>query len=334
MIWLQWLMLPLFISSVAEAANPRVDLGYVQYEGLSDTTLNITTFFGIRYAAPPTGLSRWRAPVPIELDNDYTDAQIINATRPGPQCNQRLKSEDCLLLDVIAPLTPSLSSLLPVVVDIHGGGFVSGNTQTADASHFVSYARGSVIWVSIQYRLGAYGFLGAREVLADGDPNIGLLDQRSALQWVQKHISMFGGDPEKVTLWGVSAGGGSVVDQMIMDRDAVAVPYRAAVAESPWFQPYHDSDILEAQYRDLLSSSRCPDLACLRGLSEEALWMAANETIELGIARGLKASGDFYWGPYVDGTLIPDLPSIMLASGNYHSVPLLVDHSAQEGKRF
>jgi carboxylesterase type B len=89
-----------------------------------------------------------------------------------------------------------------------------------------------VIWVAIQYRLGAYGFLGSKEVLADGDPNIGLLDQLAAFEWVQRHITAFGGDPNQVTIWGTSAGASSVLNQLIINSTASKPPYRAAIAGS------------------------------------------------------------------------------------------------------
>lgn len=191
---------------------------------------SIDTYYGLRFAAAPVGDLRWRQAVPIETaPSTYAPSKTINATVPGPQCIQAsadsaaaaafigalssavpglaaaagatlynyTSSEDCLLLNVVVPTAPA-SSALPVVVGIHGGGYTSGNAGGIDGSQLVAYSSGSVIHVAIQYRLGAYGFLGAREVLADGAANLGLLDQQLAFQWVQKHISAFGGDPEKV----------------------------------------------------------------------------------------------------------------------------------------
>ena len=86
------------------------------------------------------------------------------------------------------------------------------------------------MWVSLQYRLSAYGFLSSEEIRDDGNANGGLLDQRSALQWIQRHIAAFGGDPSRVTIWGNSAGGGSVMNQMILYGGAPDPPFRAVVA--------------------------------------------------------------------------------------------------------
>lgn len=122
------------------------------------------------------------------------------------------------------------SSRLPVVVQIHGGGYTIGNSLTFDGHEFTAAANGSLIYVQIQYRLGPYGFLSSPSIRSNGTANAGLLDQRAALEWVQNHISAFGGDPNKVTIWGGSAGGGSVTNQMILyGANASSPPFSAAI---------------------------------------------------------------------------------------------------------
>lgn len=139
-------------------------------------------------------------------------------------------SEDCLHLDVIVPNRPS-SSDLPVLVQIHGGGYTFGNSLTYDGQQFTAAANGSLIWVQIQYRLGPYGFLSSDEIKANGTANAGLLDQREALEWVRRHIGAFGGDPDRVTIWGGSAGGGSVTSQlMLYGGSDPNPPFAAAIA--------------------------------------------------------------------------------------------------------
>lgn len=120
-------------------------------------------------------------------------------------------------------------SHLPVVVQIHGGGYNIGSSLTSDGTQFTAVANGSLIYVQIQYRLGLYGFLSSRDIRQDGTANAGLLDQRAALEWVQRHISAFGGDPDKVTIWGGSAGGASVAYQMALHAGDLAPPFRAAI---------------------------------------------------------------------------------------------------------
>jgi carboxylesterase type B len=106
-------------------------------------------------------------------------------------------SEDCLILDVFAPPS-TMDEGLPVLLWIHGGGYTEGNAANAGGPNFVSYSNGSMLFVSIQYRLGAYGFLSSEAVADDGSPNAALLDQRAAIDWVHRHIGAFGGDPNKV----------------------------------------------------------------------------------------------------------------------------------------
>jgi len=142
---------------------------------------------------------------------------------PGPN------GEDCLYVEIVVPNKPRSSSL-PVVVSIHGGGYVLGSIVAGMADTFTADADGSLIYVQIQYRLGAYGFLAGPEVTKDGTQNAGLLDQRSALDWVQRNIKKFGGDPKKVTIWGGSAGGGSVMAQLALNGGKRPVPFRAAIA--------------------------------------------------------------------------------------------------------
>lgn len=207
------------------------------------------------------GELRWRAPQDIESHNDYVNSSVLDATTEGPSCVQSSPpfiledtsspwtggSEDCLLLDVLVPAEPATAGL-PVMVQIHGGGklgfffstycwtdkpilgYTEGNSELVPGNALVFQSRGNLIYVSIQYRLGPYGFLGGAEVTENGDANAGLLDQRAALHWVQRHISAFGGDPDKVTIIGGSAGGGSVIDQLIMYGGEYNPPFWAAIA--------------------------------------------------------------------------------------------------------
>lgn len=206
------------------ASSPTVDLGYAQYKG-NTSLAGTNVFYGIRYAQPPTGERRWRPPLDIEAGNDYNPSEVLDAVSPGPSCVQGTPAwrppqrdnltvvsvtgeEDCLRLDVVVPTAPKNSSL-PVLVMIHGGGFTQGSSYAVPGSSMVNTSDGSIVYVSLQYRLGAFGFLSGSEVKENGQANVGLLDQRSALNWVQRNIRAFGGDPAKVTIIGGSAGGSS-----------------------------------------------------------------------------------------------------------------------------
>jgi len=197
---------------------PIVDLGYVKYVGYSNRTAGINYWRGIPYAQPPLGQLRWRKPRPIEARNNFT-GQTIDATKIAPACIQNIpsfispasvgavlqQSEDCLILDVLTPIDP-VTEFLPVMVQIHGGGYTLGYAESSPGDAMVNFSNGSMIYVQIQYRLGPFGFLGGSQVAENGARNAGLLDQRAALEWVQRNIRAFGGDPAKVTIWGGSAG--------------------------------------------------------------------------------------------------------------------------------
>jgi carboxylesterase type B len=173
---------------------------------------------------------RWRPPLNTEEIQYMDPGEPKDATKPGPICFQGIpawfkiklgtpasrESEDCLLLDVSVPIKSDSDASLPVMVQIHGGGFTMGDASLYSGDALMAHSRGSIIYVSIQYRLGAYGFLSSKAVGADGSPNVGLIDQRAALDWVNRHISSFGGDPNRVTIMGASAGGGSATAQMML----------------------------------------------------------------------------------------------------------------------
>lgn len=206
-----------------------MNLGYAQYRGNTTYRGNYTTdvYYGIRYAQAPIHDLRWRPPMEIESHNDYDPNEVMDAQTPSPSCVQGTPAwrayasdiptpvavtgqEDCLLLNVYVPENPKATPM-PVFLLVHGGGYTQGSANGAgnQGQAFVDASGGSVIYVAIQYRLGAYGFLSSTEVKENGVANAGLLDQRAAMNWVQRHIRAFGGDPSKVTISGGSAGGGS-----------------------------------------------------------------------------------------------------------------------------
>lgn len=124
-----------------------------------------------------------------------------------------------------------------MLVQIHGGGYAAGSAESYPGYALVNQSQ-AIIYVTIQYRLNAFGFLSSVEVRENGDANAGLLDQRSALNWVERNIRYFGGDPNKITIIGGSAGGGSVMNQMILYGGDDSPPFRAAIAEYPWCELY------------------------------------------------------------------------------------------------
>jgi len=333
---------------VSAWGGPLLTLPYVTYEGVYNASSGVNSWYGIRYAQPPTGQLRWQAPQDIELNNNYANQGAIYAGTYGPECTQGVPywstvngtvveppagSEDCLILNVQAPAAPAHDAL-PILLQIHGGGYTEGNGDGSPGDALIMQSKGNIIYVAIQYRLSAYGFMSSYEVRQNGVANAGLLDQRAAIQWTQRYSRYFGGDPSQITIIGGSAGGGSVMDQMIMYGGVSNPPFRAVIAEYPWWQSYKNDSALEIQYRQLLAASGCSDLACLRTLDEMTLATATQQVYVTGYAAGSYGYGDFYFGPAVDGEIIRDLPSNEFKQGHFTKVPLMVNRDGYEGVVF
>lgn len=346
------------VSTLAAAQSnssvPVIDLGYVKYAGYTNATAGINYYRGIHYAQPPTGSLRWQKPVPIESSPNYT-GQTIQATRQLPACIQGYpewdyaadqepgafsatpqgQSEDCLILDVLVPSSPqSITGGLPVMLQIHGGGYTVGNALSYPGDAMTAASDGGLIYVSIQYRLGLFGFLAGSDVQENGVQNAGLYDQRLAIEWVQRHIRAFGGNPSKVTIWGGSAGGGSVTYQLMAGGGLGVPPFRAAIAEYPWWQPLLNKSTQELQYRYALDASGCSGIDCLRGLSEADLTRVGQADFNASYPGTGNGYGSFWFGPVVDGEFLRDLPDVAFKKGDYYKVPLITDREGYEGAIF
>ncbi len=177
--------------------------------GISSTTASgVNEWLGIPYAAPPVGNLRWQPP---QAPTPWT--MTLPATEFGSECIQTTGagSENCLFVNVWAPATATPTSDLPVMVHIHGGGFANGN---GNSDNSLLANTGDEVIVSMNYRLNIFGFLADDKALGSNSGDYGLQDQQAALRWVQSNAAAFGGDPSKVTIFGESAGGSSVCDQI------------------------------------------------------------------------------------------------------------------------
>ncbi|KAJ7121404.1 alpha/beta-hydrolase [Mycena epipterygia] len=317
--------------------GPVVDLGYAAYAGNTTsptgTANGPVAFYGnIRYAQPPLGELRFRAPA--MLNEGTITSQVEDARDWGPACIQRpavvgIGSEDCLTLNVWKPTNASAGASLPVAVYIHGGGFYAGTPQGFPMYDWVAQHPGGIIGVSITYRLNLLGFLGGPVVAADGDLNTGLLDQRAGLEWVQRHIASFGGDPNHVTIYGESAGGASVVMQVAAYGGSKPVPFNRATAQSIGFGPTNTAEQTNSFFTSAAGFVGCPAsgsdaMPCLRNASLGAIVSAINR-----IPNGAFA-------PVIEGPtgFLPDLPSRLITEGKINNVEFVGGHCTGDGKTF
>src|SRR4051794_13109795 len=249
------------------SANPvvRIDGGLIRGVGAAGAY----SFKGLPYAAPPTGNLRWRAPQPAAAWSGVRDATQFGAGCPQePERNPFLPpgtiSEDCLNLNVYTPALRDRSGR-PVLVWIHGGGLVQDGGRNYDGTKLA--ATGTVV-VTINYRLGALGFL-AHPALASrpggAAGNYGLMDQQAALRWVHHNIAQFGGDPHNVTIAGQSAGGLSVLAQMV-SPGARGLFQRAVVQSGTFALNQRPLAAAEAAGQTFATAVGCADqtAACLR----------------------------------------------------------------------
>lgn len=289
-------------------------------------------FLGIPYAQPPVGELRWRAPEPHAGWEG-----VLEATTPPPACAQDalglLSSdvEDCLFLNVHTP-DPRPEGA-PVMVWIHGGAFVFGEGLQLDrgtAGDVLAQRYGMVV-VSINYRLGAFGFLADAALGASG--NEGFEDQQLALRWVRDHIAAFGGDPAQVTIAGESAGGISVCHHLVAPGSrglfARAIS-QSGLCDSP-LTPRADVELLASQLAMDLGCAAASDPAvCMREQSAVAVREAA--TLEGDVVALLGDSTRF--GPSIDGAVIPGDFRARVAAGEAADVPVVLGWNGDEGTFF
>jgi len=301
-------------------------------EGTAGNAVHV--FRGIPYAAPPAGPNRLRAPAPVEPwtgvrpASDYgswapqnAPATSLSGEGPGAQ------AEDCLSLNVWTPAPDGAAR--PVMVWIHGGGFVGGSGASALYDGEKLATRGDVVVVTVNYRLGVLGFLAhpdlADEASGGAAGNWGLLDQVAALRWVRDNIAAFGGDPAKITIFGESAGGMSVSDLLAMP--GARGLYRRAIVQSgpPNAIGMDRAADLAAK---LVAELGIASVAAVRDVPVQALLEAQAALVAARRAAGLPLV------PVVDGTSLPTAPQQAIADGEARDVELLIGTNLDEAKMF
>lgn len=215
---------------------------------------------------------------------------------------------------------------LPVIVYIYGGAYIFGGKNTTfntpegpysayDGTGIRRTTDNGVIWVTGNYRLGAFGFLGGSYMEQNAQPNAGLHDQRLLLDWVQRYIGQVKGDKNAVSVWGLSAGGGSILHQLVAYGGAKKESlFQKAAIWSPSFQwSYDRAGVLQETFFNFTAEANCADkdaLKCLREADTETLKVANQNVVNQRLELGL-----FPFGPAVDGDLVPDLPANLFKQG-------------------
>jgi para-nitrobenzyl esterase len=290
------------------------------------------TFQGVPFAAPPVGLLRFAPPEALPCAEGMREATAF-----GAACAQRgdggelVGSEDCLTLNLWAPENATSSSMLPVLVFVHGGGHQQGSASQLvggralyDGQRFVE--RSGAILVTTQYRLGPFGFLAHAALTAERPEksgNYGMLDQIAALRWVKENIGAFGGDPARVLVFGESAG--AVSTCRLVASPLAAGLFSAAVMESGActarpLAAAETAGLAVAEALGCTDASTAP--ACLRDASAEALIGTVAPLDELSLRQG--------YDGVIEGYALPDAPQILIQSGQHNHVPVIVGSNTEE----
>lgn len=286
----------------------------------------LTVFKGIPFAAPPVGDLRWKAPQPVAKWDT-----VLQADKFGPDPIQAWgppegKSEDCLYLNVWTP-AKFTNDRIPVLVWIYGGGFNGGATSGYNGEYL---AKKGVVLVSIAYRVGQLGFLAHPELSAENENHIsgnyGLLDMIAALKWVKKNIAAFGGDPDKVTIFGESAGGIAV--SMLCASPLAKGLFHGAISQSGGsFGPPRPTSYPGENMKRLADAESAGETCVKNGGYASIAELRKIAPDKLPAVRGLA------W-PIIDGYVIPDDQYKLYEAGKFNDTPILIGYNSDEGASF
>lgn len=317
-------------SAISNPPTLRLKEGLVSGTTSKDGIVNI--FKCIPYAAPPTGPQRWKAPQPVRPWKGTRDCTAFPASaiqnKPAPFLMWSEEfisppaplSEDCLYLNVWT--SAKAGKKMPVFVWIHGGGFVSGSGACA-VYDGESMARDGIVFITINYRLGVFGFLslpGQEAEKGNESGNFALLDQIAALKWIRQNVAAFGGDPEKITIGGQSAGS-MCVNALVASPLANGL-FRGAIAQSGVLINNNFTRNQVAARKlgsQLLSALEAKSLEEARAIPADRILDAANKLPFRSFT------------PYVDGYLLPSAPGNIIEKGAHNKVPLLIGWVNRDG---
>jgi para-nitrobenzyl esterase len=331
-------MLPLCGIAATTLTEVRTDRGLVRGQ-VSDDVLS---FKGIPFAAPPTGVNRWREPQPVRSWKGVLEASVY-----AHDCMQKpmssdaaplgsSPSEDCLYLNIWRPAKAPRSAKLPVMVWIYGGGFVNGGSSPAvyDGSAF---AKRGVVFVSFNYRIGRFGFFAHPALTLEAGPdgmvaNYGYMDQIAALQWVQRNIAAFGGDPAEVTLFGESAGGISVLAMLTSPAVKDLGLFNKAIVESgggrdpllPMRRMREDRPGLASAQSIGIAFAKANGITGGGADALRALRALPADKVVAGMDMMSAMNDTFVGGPVLDGKIVIGVPNEIYAERRQLAVPLMI----------
>ncbi|KAJ6554383.1 Alpha/Beta hydrolase protein [Mycena capillaripes] len=311
-------------SKLADAEAPTVALKYGVFRGAANE--NLSTFLGVPFAQPAARFELPQAPKLLHGIQNATALSVPAGFPPGIIRMQPEVSEDCLQLNVFAPQSATPRSGLPVLVV---RGWVEGSSSDTDVGPLVerSIATGEpIIIVTPNYRLSAFGYLGGKEVVDAGISNLGSRDQIFALEWVQEHISEFGGNPAEVVIGGFSAGAASTALLLLSNKRF------ERMSGSPTTAPSVVDG--QADYDELVAANDCAKsqntLDCLRHIPLGAFQATADNTPNFLSFSSLNLT----WRPRVDGDVILEDPLILVSKGLYAKLPIMTGDADDEGTIF
>ncbi|KLJ12934.1 hypothetical protein EMPG_12101 [Blastomyces silverae] len=337
---LSYLSSPTQCSPACAGAFAVVNLGYAVHVPTSvnktSTGLRYANYNNIRFAAPPLRNLRFREPAaPLKQDG------IQNGSAPpfSTDCVSAIPSffpdlgistrswgqEDCFFLNVRVPEGVKKGDNVPVLHFVHGSGYVYGSKDfegvapdgTGLYENLSPSSSQKFIYVASNYRMGLFGWSSSPS--EDMDSNIGLHDTKAALDWTRKYISNFGGDPDRITAMGTSAGA-AMIDLLLVEKGGHEVlPFNQAFMSSPCIWPRRDPTHQQAVFDEVLRAANCTSVACLRDAPQEVLFKA-NSFLITDVGDGSTGALGPLTGftPVVDGKYIKDLPTALLARGSYN----------------
>ncbi|KAJ5751921.1 hypothetical protein N7520_008838 [Penicillium odoratum] len=336
----------LALLAVASAYDdPLVHLDYGSFQGKYDTTYNLSYFRKIPFAAPPTAQNRFRGPQPPLKINE----SVYDTDQAFDMCPQRTVngSEDCLYLGLFSrPWNLSQQVKRPVLVVFYGGAFIEGSASFGIPPNSYPVLNASAlndyIVIYPNYRTNAFGFLPGKAIKNSltSDLNAGLLDQQYVLKWVQSHIDQFGGNPKNVSIWGQSAGGGSVVAQILANgRNGQPKLFSKAIASSPfWPKSYaYDAPQAETIYDQLANLTGCAGydhdhetLACLKSVDVQTI---RNASLIID-ADSTYTTSSYTWAPVIDGEFLADTLTEAVEKGDLDTEFIWGMYNTHEGQNF